>query len=292
MVRAAIAWAALAVAATAAAAGPARADYKSGAFSQAQTRFGLLQVVGERSQQRLLFNGTDLGVTTHAYEIDGVWGATGEAHDWAVITTYHGGNMCGGFAHMILKLSGTAVARTQEFGICRGGPIDLRVQPGAIELDISDPDAFVSHGIFRFDGAALTQTSVAQAGAAQAAGAGGDVTRWLNSYPQAVTQDPGEQLRFGRIMTPAQIQEMNDRMTGPGSIRQQGNWVIGRACVAHACNAASAWWGIRISDGRPLAIFMDATDSESGAPESQTFGFGDGDWNDPEIRGFLEMILP
>jgi len=117
----------------------AQADYNAGGFSQAQTRHGLLQITGPVGQQRVMFNGTDLGIETYAYAIDGVWAMQGGAQDWAILTARHGGNMCGGASQIAIMLTPGAAARTEEFGVCQGGPIDLRVTPGAVELDISDP---------------------------------------------------------------------------------------------------------------------------------------------------------
>jgi len=268
------------------------ADYTAGNFAQAQTRFGALQVVGDVGSQRVLFNGADLGLSNHAFHIEGVWGVEGGSRDWAVLFSRHGGNMCGGGnGYVVVMMTTGSAVRTEEFGTCRGGPIDVRVELGAFELDISDPAPRVAHQTFRFDGVQLTQTPVALAAAAPA-GAGVDVTRWLQKHPQALTQEPSEQARFAAIMSPAQMDIMNARLSGPGGTKQQGNWVVGRACQAHLCNVAWAMWAVRIADGRPLAILFEASMSESGAPNAQTLGFGPGDWQDPEIRAFLEETLP
>lgn len=267
------------------------ADYVAGNFAQAQTRFGALQVVGNIGAQRVLFNGADLGLSNYAFHIEGVWGVEGGAQDWAVLFSRHGGNMCGGGDYIAIMMTTGSAVRTEEFGTCRGAAIDVRVSGQALELDISDPAPRVAHQTFRFDGAQLTQTEVAQA-AALPAGAGADVTRWLQRHPQALTQDAAEQARFAAIMTPAQMDVMNASMSGPGGTAQRGSWVVGRACQAHQCNAAWAVWALRVSDGRPLAILFEASRSESGAPNAQPLGFRDGDWQDPEIRAFLEETLP
>lgn len=238
--------------------GVAVADYAAGGFDTAQTRLGLLQIVGPRGQQRVLFNNTDLGLENYAYAIDGVWAVQGGAQDWAILTSRHGGNMCGGASQIAIMLTAGAAVRTDEFGVCRGGPIDVRVTADAVEIDISDPAPRVTHRVFRFDGANLTETSVAQAAARRVPGAGADVTRWMSRFPQALTEDAGEQARFARILTPAQMDELNARLSGPGRMERIGDWVIGRGCQAHACNLAYGLWALRISDGTPLAIFRDS----------------------------------
>lgn len=240
--------------------GPSQAvaDYVAGSFQQAQTRFGLLQVVGQRGQQRVLFNGADLGLETYAYSIDGVWGAQGGTQDWAILTARHGGNMCGGASQIAIMLTNGAAARTDEFGVCRGRPIDLRVTATAVEIDISDPAPRVAHRVFRFDGVNLAETPVALAAAARIPGGGTDVTRWLSQFPQALTEDAGEQARFARILTPSQMDELNARLSDPGKMERKGDWVIGRGCQAHACNASYGLWALRVSDGTPLAIFRNS----------------------------------
>ena len=263
--------------------GSALADYSAGGFTQAQTRFGLLQVVGRLGQQRVLFNGSDLGIENHAFSIDGVWAVQGGVQDWAVLTSRHGGNMCGGASQIAIMLKAGAAVRTDEFGVCQGGPIDLRVTLEAMELDISDPAPRVAYQTFRFDGAQLSHVAVAEE-TAPAAGAGQAVTRWLGNHPQRLTQDPSEQARFARVLTPQNMDEMNSRMSGPGDTRQEGGWIVGRACQAHACNSAAAAWALRISDGAPFAVFYDR-----GGPI--VFG-GDQQFADPVIASLLRWNFP
>ncbi|EPX80763.1 hypothetical protein [Litoreibacter arenae] len=263
--------------------GAAWADYTAGGFTQAQTRFGVLQVVGPLGQQRVTFNGSDLGIENHAYSIDGVWAVEGGAQDWAVLTSRHGGNMCGGASQIAIMLRDGAAVRTDEFGVCRGGPTDLRVTPEAVEIDISDPAPRVAYQTFRFDGSQLTQVAVSE-GTAPAAGAGQDVTRWLGQHPQHLTQDPSEQARLARVMTPENVDELNRRMSGPGDTKQEGNWIVGRACQAHQCNSAAAAWALRISDGAPFVIFYDR-----GGP---VVFAGDQQFDDPVIASLLRWNLP
>ncbi|RLJ60590.1 hypothetical protein BCF46_0793 [Litoreibacter meonggei] len=261
----------------------ASADYTAGGYTQAQTRFGVLQVVGQLGQQRVLFNGSDLGIENHAYSIDGVWAVQGGTQDWAVLTSRHGGNMCGGASQIAIMLTAGAAARTDEFGVCQGGPIDLRVTPEALEVDISDPTPRVAHQTFRFDGAQLSQVAVAEA-TAPAAGAGQAVTRWLGQHPQRLTQDPSEQARFARVLTPLQMDELSRRMSGPGDTRQEGGWIVGRACQAHQCNTAAAAWAVRIRDGAPFAVFYNR-----GGP---IVFAGDQQFADPVITSLLRWSLP
>ncbi|SHF01234.1 hypothetical protein SAMN05444273_103433 [Litoreibacter ascidiaceicola] len=261
----------------------AAADYLMGGYDQAQTRFGLLQVVGPRGFQRVLFNGSDLGIENHSFSIDGVWAVQGGGQDWAVLSSIHGGNMCGGGAQVAIMLTAGAAVRTDEFGVCRGRPIDVRVTPDALELDISDPAPRVAYQTFRFDGAQLSQVAVAEA-TAPAAGAGQAVTRWLGQHPQHLTQDPSEQTRFARVLTPQNMDELNRRMSGPGDTKQEGGWVVGRACQAHMCNSAAAAWALRISDGAPFAIFYDR-----GGP---IVFAGDQQFADPVIASLLRWRMP
>lgn len=268
----------------------ALADYPSGQFTQAQTRFGLLQVVGPLGQQRIQFNGADLGIENHAYAIDGVWAVQGGAQDWAVLTSRHGGNMCGGASQIAIMLTSSDVVRTNEFGVCQGGPIDVRVDLSGLEVDISDPSPRVTHRVFRFDGTNLNETPVVLQSSDQMPGAGAAVTRWLSNFPRALTEDPSEQLRFSRILTPAQMDELNTRLSGPGSIQQEGGWVVGRGCQAHACNLSYALWALRISDGLPLVIFRD-NDPNSEFDTQQIFG-GDAARGDPNALNMMMEILP
>ena len=266
---------------------PASADFNGGAFEAAQTRFGTLQVTGQRGNQRLFFNGTDLGIMDHAMEINGVWAIEGGSQDWAVITSYHGGNMCGGFVLFAVMMTANSAARTEPFGVCRGGPIDIRIYPDAMELDVSDPAARVAYQTYRFDGQQLTETAVAEQ-AAPAAGAGAEVIRWLGRHPQALTQDPSEHARFASILTPELMDDLNRRQSGPGATEQRGDWVVGKACQAHQCNVAVGIWALRVTDGRAVAVFHDGADAGA---RTQTFGITQADWQDPVLRFLMEDRL-
>ncbi|PTX56922.1 hypothetical protein C8N43_1587 [Litoreibacter ponti] len=263
--------------------GVAGADYPDGNFKTAQTRFGLLQVTGALGAMRINLNGTDLGIEDWSINIDGVYALEGGAHDWVLLTVHFGGNACTA-PKMVLRLSNGAVTRTDTFGVCKGLAKDILFHPDAVEVVFSDSDPKVAQRVFRFDGVTLTDTPIAAGVAADTLAGGADVLRWLGRHPQNLLQDPGEQARLRRIMGPDGIDEMSRRMSGPGEIRQEGGWVVGRACQAHQCNAAAAAWAIRISDGVPFAIFYDRGGPGVFPPDVPL--------SDPVIENLLRWSLP
>jgi hypothetical protein len=265
-------------------AGAARADFPETEHAQFQTRFGLLSVVGDYGSQRILLGAADLGISDARIAINGVWTLQDGTSDWAVLTTRHGGNMCGGVSAMyILRLSAGQVARTDGIGGCAGGPIGIRVYPDAVELDLFDSSAFVSHRVYRFDGTNLTETPVAVTAATTLPSGGADVLRWLQTHPHKLTQDPTEQARFAQIMSRDQFSRLNEAMTGPGGTDQRGGWIVGRACRAHLCNVSRGVWALRISDGKPMAVLYEGV-------RSQVFGT-DLSFDDPTIRELLEETM-
>lgn len=235
----------------------ALAEYQDRGLKQVQSRHGLLQVSGDLGQQRIAFNGVDLGISDWSISIDGIWGYESAAHDWAVLTVHYGGNACDP-PRILVQLSASGVAMTERLAECRVEPLDLRVLPDAIELDFANPELDISHETYRYDGTNVSKKLVALQ-ASSPAGAGDDVLRWRGKHAYALTQDSAEQARFANIMTPEQFERFAGRLEGLGQpARREGDWITGSACLKTECGMAAAAWALRISDGLPMAVIYHA----------------------------------
>ncbi|MGC9419944.1 MAG: hypothetical protein ACP5EN_13335 [Rhodovulum sp.] len=231
-----------------------------GEYDAIQTRFGLLSVAPMSQWEKGLFlNGSGAPLAQNwRVTMRGAFARGDEAVDWVLVETSHNGNMCP-VSYALVQVSAAGARTTDPFGDCLGRIREVRLGAGRIEVDIEDPDIQIDLRRYAFDGAALTETAIAPAASQAApAGAGQDVTRWLGGHSGMIFDDASEQARFGAIMGLAQFEELRRRVAVGGNTERRGDWVFGAGCMAHQCNAVAGVWGLRISDGAPVAVFIDA----------------------------------
>lgn len=236
----------------------ASADVSFGSYDQFQTRFGLASVVGERDNQGLLVAGARLPVeTAHMWDILGAYALEGSDQDWLLAQRYHGGNSCGAGITVIRVAQGT-VQVMGETGGCEGAVSDMRVLPGALEMDIFADGMRQQFTTYRFSDAGMETTLGDLPFADPEATLTADPTQWVGQHPSRIFADPGERARFLTIMTVDQIRDLSDRIGPATSVIQRGDWVLGAGCMAHACNISAGAWGIRISDGAAAAAIYES----------------------------------
>lgn len=238
---------------------PARAQVELGEYTSFRTRFGSVAVFQVDEWMRgFVWNGVRIaGIEDRFLSVAGAWGRAEEEFDWVLLSVAHSGNMCPQ-RYVLAKVSAAGLQRTAQFGSCIGPVEDIRVEPGRIELDLGNHNVTIARTTFVYDGASLTETNVAQVDqGVSMPGAGPDVTRWVGRHPADVFRDAGERVRFGQIMTAAQMQEVNLRLGPAGPVTQDGGWVLAKGCQAHACNMAGAFWAMEIATGRAVAGIHD-----------------------------------
>lgn len=240
----------------------AHGEIADGQGKAIDTRFGRVQVVPVDSYaEGLTFNGALLsGVSNRWLWIAGGWSPSGEAHDWVLVSSNHGGNMCP-TEFVALKIAAAGIARTESFGSCLGDDPDVTFEPGRMIVTLHDPALDVERRRFAFDGATLTDTAIAAA-TAPAAGAGADALRWVGRSGYEVLEDAGERARFAQILPGDLLADLLRRVTLGNAARQVGGWVVGTGCQPHQCNVHAGLWAIRIADGRPAAVFFDEGNRE------------------------------
>jgi len=237
----------------------AAAQVEPGFFDRFQTRFGPVEVVGGENQRTIAVNGQVLPLeTNYSYNILGAWGLAGAGQDWVFVQAHHGGNMCG-VGLTVLRVSAATIEVMGTLDDCTGFPFETRIYPDAIELDVYDDGLQVNYTRYLFGSSGASRLAIAGEFAAPvAAGPGAEVTRWIGQHPFTLFQDAAERARFLNIMTEDEIRDLAQMFGPANSVIQRGDWVLGAGCLAHACNAAGAVWGIRISDGVPAAALLDA----------------------------------
>ncbi|MBF9034641.1 hypothetical protein HKCCE2091_10340 [Rhodobacterales bacterium HKCCE2091] len=230
-------------------AGPVAAQVELGSYHVFDTRFGQVQVVGGDIDNYLAFEGelrNDLWGARLA--ILAGYGMEGESHDWLLVRVETGGNGCYP-VHQVVRVSAAGLAASDAFGTCTSQVLDVRVLPGLIELDMSNPDATVPMITYRFDGAVLASTEHAVTGRPDPAGAGEDVLRWLGQHPHALFDDLAERARLETVMTAEEVSDLSDHVFVSDAAFRHGDWVIGKGCMAHQCHVTFGMWAIRIADG-------------------------------------------
>jgi hypothetical protein len=245
------------------------------------TRFGQVQVIGGDVDQQLWFAGEFLPLPVEQlYWIRGVWAAEGADHDWVLATSNHFGNMCGGYlSYYLIRAGADGAAVSPPLDACMG-VLDVRAEPDRIELDLTHADLGIARETFAWDGVTLTSTLVPQ-GAAEAAGPGEAVTRWIGGAPHAIFEDPSERARFGSIMAPDDIQVLSEALSLGQTVEERDGWVVGYGCRQHLCNALQGAWAIRVSDGAvAAAILTYGSERLYGATDTEVFA------------GLLEHFLP
>jgi hypothetical protein len=143
-----------------------------------------------------------------------------------------------------------------DFGHCVAEPLDVRVMPGRIEIDMSHPDVTIARQTFTFDGATLNSANASVPVTAPPAGPGADVLRWLGRHPFGVFDDMSERARFATIMPAGEISALANHVQVANSTFQQGDWVIGLGCLPQLCDSSRGVWGLRISDGAAGAAIL------------------------------------
>lgn len=236
---------------------PASAQIDLGYHQIFDTRFGQMQVVGGDETQQLWFEGEFLPLPTQSrYWIHGAYGLADEAFDWVLVSHHHGGNSCGGAYH-IIRASTDGLQISPEIGVCALPVLDVRVVRGMIEIDLIHMNVAIDRETFAFDGTTLTSVEDRQI-AQSAAGLGADITRWIDTHPNELFQDPTERARFGAIMTDADIENLATHVSVATGTFVRDGWVVGQGCFPHNCGNARGIWGIRMSDGLIAAAIMTA----------------------------------
>ncbi|WP_095588288.1 hypothetical protein [Actibacterium ureilyticum] len=243
-----------------------------GEYPQVQTHFGLLSVV-ETPQQgvsRLYLEGYTQPLHENRWiTIRGAFIAPGETANWVLVQTMHSGNMCP-VSYLVLRIEQGRLNRSEPFGDCLGRIADAQLVPGRFTLVLNDPDLNVAARRFTFDGAQITEETLAAApNTAAPAGAGTDVTRWIGQAPAALFQDPGERARFATILTAEDLENLRVSISVANRTEVRGDWVFGAGCMPHQCNAQAGFWGLRISDGAAVAGIFHAGGAHRyfGAPQ-------------------------
>ena len=233
-------------------AGPLRAQVTEfGEFQRAETRFGVVQVTGSAFPRRLAFNGQPTAIEDARIWILGAYAYPGEAADWLLLGQAHGGNMCP-VSYRLARVSQGGLFATAPLGDCLGGPLELRVLPGRLELDIADPDLRTSHRTYAWAGSGPLSETVVPAALGQGGGAAplgvSGAMGLLGKHPGAVLRDPPVQALFLQFMTPDQLEDIRRRVEVANGITQRPDWIFGQGCMAHQCNVNWGIWGIRLAD--------------------------------------------
>jgi hypothetical protein len=228
------------------------------------TRFGTLtiadtQVDGDDAQT-LQLDGTPVeGLTDRFLGLRAILPRPdGTDADWALISMANGGNGCP-MMWAFVEITAESATPTAPFGTCSESVMNPRTEGTTVALDMDSFDPAFAHYTYTFDGQTVTETPVPQTtDGATIAGAGDDATRWIGQHPAMPFDDAGERLRFEQIMTEEQVYDLASRVEVADVASEIGGWVIGQGFDPKSGGDITAMWGIRIADGIPFAVFIDA----------------------------------
>jgi hypothetical protein len=230
---------------------PLGAEIAFGPWPAVQTANGIVEVVPGPDGKQLMWRERQMAfpkIAAADLSIAFVAQAAGSEIVFLMIETDHRGNSCMAFGLQIIAFGPGWAGVSDDIGACRPEPLDIRVLPDRIEIDYAAPDDItVSKRTIAFDGRNVTET-VTPANLPPP-GAAGDPRAWVGRFPSEPFADPAFAARFAAMMTPQGVNELLAHLSGPGDpIAERAGWVVGRACMAHACGENGAW-AIRIADG-------------------------------------------
>lgn len=249
----------IAILATLSAAVPAAAD----SFF---TRFSELEIVDRGHHlQELISNGQE-GNWHPGRSVEGTlhWRLAMETRiywrrdaDVVVLYRLENNNTCAGRYQFVLVPETGRERASKPATDCVGEILQMRVSPGAIELDVSNGEPHLSHVTLRYDGFEMEEIEVPRDDSlARIAGSGKDVTRWIGVHPSAILDDPTERRRFATIMAHAELYDLVRSTTHayPAESRLANGTLVAWGCSRAACHDMSGAIAIELATGRPYAL--------------------------------------
>ena len=157
------------------------------------TRFSELEIVDRGHHlQELISNGQE-GNWHPARPVEGTlhWRLVMETRiywrrgaDVVVLHRLENNNTCVGRYQFVLVPETGRERASKPATDCSGTILQMRVSPGAIELDVFNGEPDLSHVTLRYDGSEMEEIEVPRDDSrARIAGAGKDVTRWIGVHP-------------------------------------------------------------------------------------------------------------
>lgn len=225
-------------------------------FTQLDSKLGKVVVAQmDKYTQRLFVNGQAIGgLEGKTINLHGIYDHSVDGSQTILLTTHHGGNGC--FDDWIaLRIVGNQLLPSAPFGGCGRTAMALRVDEQGLELDMRSNDLTHAYVTYRFGGAGFTATAKLRNDSIVApAGMGGAVTRWVGRHPSDVFTDTAERQRFRTIMGDNFLNDLKTSVMVANRVIQQGDYVYGKGCWPHRCNATAGVWALRISDGAVFAV--------------------------------------
>jgi hypothetical protein len=233
-------------------------------LTPAETRYGTLTigtaVVEWGEAQQLLLDGAPVaGLVDRFVNVRAVSPRPdGDAGDWVLVSMANGGNGCP-MMWAFVNVTADGATATEPFGTCSESVLNPRTTDnGSLEFDMPSFLPEEELVVYTYDGFHVSEMVVPRSNdGAVAAGADGDVTRWIGRHPVAPFEDAGERVRFAAIMSEEQVYELAGRVGVGGVVVEADGFVVGQGFDPKAGGDIAAMWGIRISDGMPFAVFRD-----------------------------------
>ena len=262
-------------------AGTGSAEVELGYYDALETRFGTFSTIEapDGFNNNIAFNGTPLPVEPVKYpSFLGQWSFDGADHAWVLANLSDGGNTCTTGATVIRADSDGAkiIGNTPS---CEGLLQDVQLSEDEIQLQYFTDALRTEFTWYHFNENEMSETRGSLPFASdQSAGPGDDVVRWIGSHPLTALQELTERRRFLSVMSEKEIRNLGGAMVVANTVKKEGDWIYGKGCRPHLCGYEWGAWGIRISDGQPVAML------HSGDGDTRYFG----DEGIKELKAWVE----
>lgn len=220
-----------------------------GAFAQVpiDTASGVLRVVGEQFEKRLFVGEEEIPVEDGLMAIE----VAERLGDTFLIQTFSGGNACPSFFFWLDTVEGD-LRRSEDFGSCADEYV-LEAGHDTLTVIMSAFDNTGGRIAYDYDGLVVRERSLGAAASGLPPSAGGDV--WEGRYPFELLSAPEWRPRLVALMGEAAFADAQRMISVASPMVRKGDWIMGRGCQQHACDATAG--AIAVSaDGARLLIAL------------------------------------
>jgi hypothetical protein len=225
-----------------------------------ETRFGTLHRVEEKAEylDQLKLDDQTIDISNY-FHISYIfeWGKKG---DVILVSQYSGGSGCC-YNYTLVHIKNKYDIRSIHFGDRTFKEYDFYSDENTVSFK-TRPTNTDNTDYFQitYDGENFTEERILEDDSnVTAAGAGKDVTRWLEKIVWDVLEDASERVRFSALMNVEQMNTLRSALGFSDPVKQQDGYIYGTSCRPHDCITGHGFFAIEIATGRPYAAYFDDT---------------------------------
>lgn len=146
-----------------------------------------------------------------------------------------------------------------EFGRHGRDPSHFRMSRESVSFRlVRNSPASIDYVEYTFDGREISEKIVWENElGAMPRGAGDDVQRLIQLHPSNIFDDPGERLRFQKVMSADEMDQLRARLQVSSKGELVDGFYVANGCMPRQCSDKHGFLAVEISTGRPYAAFTD-----------------------------------